>query len=650
MADGSDIAMFDVEVLDANGNRCPTFEDRVDFTCSGQGIFLGGYNSGIRYSTNVNNLTSGYHLNVECGINRVFVRSTRTAGTFTLNVTGTGLSSATASVASVPVSNPNGLSTVWPQKFSVALGAEPPPVKEGVPPPPPAPGASPAPATDVVDLVYSGANPNATLITGIQTGALVYMDRSVTFGTLPAYLTGGEFIRPYQNDAGESSSTDQYQFNLSRYSYVYQLIDAANDMPAHENNLNYQWKKLPDQVVVNGRPMNVFKSRLMAPYENCFFAVNGYGIARFDPASNMYLVFVLSAETHLQVPGQTIIASTTQGGHPVSTAIDGDTVTRWAAADGTYPQTLTLDLGQPSLIGGYLINWYNNATRAYKYKVEVSNDDVIYNLSLDQQGNTTMGYNEYRIPATGAGSGRYIRITVTGGPGFASIYELIVNGVLAAPVSVTAAPSSGQVALNWNAVNGATSYAVKRATISGGPYTTVGTPGSTDYTDGSLTNGNTYYYVVTSVNNGGEGSNSVEVTAQPLSPIQLWRQTNFGTINANDPVAGDAAMPMNDGITNLMKYALGLDPKKMDAAGLPSPALLSGYLTLTFNRQKIATDITYHVEASFDFNAWPEIWNSSGVAYGGGSASAQPVTVSDTVPISTVHAGGRFLRLKITRP
>jgi hypothetical protein len=107
---------------------------------------------------------------------------------------------------------------------------------------------------------------------------------------------------------------------------------------------------------------------------------------------------------------------------------------------------------------------------------------------------------------------------------------------------------------------------------------------------------------------------------------------------------------MGDGITNLMKYALGLDPKKMGVPGLPSSGRTSGYLTLTFNRQKIATDITYHVEASSDLKSWPEIWNSSGVPYGGGNASAESVTVSDTVPISSITKGGRFLRLEVTRP
>ena len=43
--------------------------------------------------------------------------------------------------------------------------------------------------------------------------------------------------------------------------------------------------------------------------------------------------------------------------------------------------------------------------------------------------------------------------------------------VPAAPAGLTAAPTAGQVSLIWTASFGATSYHVKRATTSGGPYT-----------------------------------------------------------------------------------------------------------------------------------------------------------------------------------
>ena len=77
-----------------------------------------------------------------------------------------------------------------------------------------------------------------------------------------------------------------------------------------------------------------------------------------------------------------------------------------------------------------------------------------------------------------------------------------------APAVLTATPGNGQVALSWSASSGATSYNVKRATVSGGPYTTIASPNSTSYTNSGLTNGTTYYYVVSAVNSAGESGNS----------------------------------------------------------------------------------------------------------------------------------------------
>lgn len=83
------------------------------------------------------------------------------------------------------------------------------------------------------------------------------------------------------------------------------------------------------------------------------------------------------------------------------------------------------------------------------------------------------------------------------------------------PSGVTATAGNTQVALSWTASVGATSYRVKRATASGGPYTLVASPTSTNSTDTGLTNGTTYYYVVTAVNSAGESGNSPEVNATP---------------------------------------------------------------------------------------------------------------------------------------
>jgi regulation of enolase protein 1 (concanavalin A-like superfamily) len=81
---------------------------------------------------------------------------------------------------------------------------------------------------------------------------------------------------------------------------------------------------------------------------------------------------------------------------------------------------------------------------------------------------------------------------------------------------LVATPGNAQVALTWNASSGATSYNVKRGTVSGGPYTTLGSPTVTNYTDTTALNGTNYYYVVSALDSGGESANSAQVSAIPV--------------------------------------------------------------------------------------------------------------------------------------
>jgi beta-galactosidase len=123
-ADGADVALIDVEVLDAKGQRCPTYDDRVDFTIAGPGVWRGGYNSGKTDSTN------NLYLNTQLGINRVAVRSTMTAGTITVTASRSGLKPAQVTLATKPVKITDGLAaygaSIWPpprrNRISVFIG------------------------------------------------------------------------------------------------------------------------------------------------------------------------------------------------------------------------------------------------------------------------------------------------------------------------------------------------------------------------------------------------------------------------------------------------------------------------------------------------------------------------------------------------
>jgi len=97
----------------------------------------------------------------------------------------------------------------------------------------------------------------------------------------------------------------------------------------------------------------------------------------------------------------------------------------------------------------------------------------------------------------------------------ASATPMAPGVVPAAPTNLTATPGDTQVSLTWSASSGATSYNVKRSGTSGGPYTQIAASTSTSFTDTALTNGTTYYYVVSAVNSTGESANSAQVVAVP---------------------------------------------------------------------------------------------------------------------------------------
>jgi beta-galactosidase len=118
-ADGSDVALIDVEAVDAKSERCPTFQQRVDFECTGPAVWRGGYNSGKTNSIN------NTYLDLECGINRVAVRSMLQPGTITVTAKCDGLKSGGMTIQSVPFTVENGYASTLPMIPAVALAKEP---------------------------------------------------------------------------------------------------------------------------------------------------------------------------------------------------------------------------------------------------------------------------------------------------------------------------------------------------------------------------------------------------------------------------------------------------------------------------------------------------------------------------------------------
>ncbi|MGB8370570.1 MAG: hypothetical protein WCF71_14890, partial [Verrucomicrobiia bacterium] len=82
-------------------------------------------------------------------------------------------------------------------------------------------------------------------------------------------------------------------------------------------------------------------------------------------------------------------------------------------------------------------------------------------------------------------------------------------------------------------------YNLKRGTANGGPYPTVFSGLTmTNYADAAVTNGVTYYYVVTATNSSGESPNSLQASAAPLPssvPTNIVAQVSSGQLQLSWP-------------------------------------------------------------------------------------------------------------------
>jgi len=113
-----------------------------------------------------------------------------------------------------------------------------------------------------------------------------------------------------------------------------------------------------------------------------------------------------------------------------------------------------------------------------------------------------------------------------------------VNGPVAVPTGINATAGNAQVILNWSPSAGATSYNVQSSTTSGGPYNTIATTSAASYTNTSLVNGTSYYYVVSATDGVNVSSNSIEVSATPVAShvnLALNQPVTVSSFQASSP-------------------------------------------------------------------------------------------------------------------
>ncbi|CAG7644431.1 pectate lyase [Paenibacillus allorhizosphaerae] len=119
----------------------------------------------------------------------------------------------------------------------------------------------------------------------------------------------------------------------------------------------------------------------------------------------------------------------------------------------------------------------------------------------------------------------------------------IPSGAPSAPTGgkISAAPS--RVSLSWDAVSGASGYIVKRAAAYDGPYGTLAVTAGTAYSDTGVTNGTTYYYIVTASIAGGESEGTQPLIATPSQVIVVAQDGAGDYVKIQDAIN---AIPSNN--------------------------------------------------------------------------------------------------------
>ncbi|MEI7899511.1 MAG: DUF6288 domain-containing protein [bacterium] len=205
---------------------------------------------------------------------------------------------------------------------------------------------------------------------------------------------------------------------------------------------------------------------------------------------------------------------------PDATRIDADTRIEYSEFPTDYMYNFSARLMGYIYIptaGSY--GWVNSCDD--KAKIFIDEEELVITVpawGMTASRQLTAGYHGIRVEYVQYGGDKYIHINGPNQP----LVHWVGDSTPVAPTGLKATPGNTMIKLAWTAVGSAASYNVKRANLSGGPYTTVATHVTdASYIDSGLVNDTPYYYVVSSVGISGEGVDSAEVAVTPLASASL---------------------------------------------------------------------------------------------------------------------------------
>ncbi len=137
---------------------------------------------------------------------------------------------------------------------------------------------------------------------------------------------------------------------------------------------------------------------------------------------------------------------------------------------------------------------------------------------------------------------------------------------------------------------------------------------------------------------------SVDRSFNVTANFDSWNLGHFTGLELADPnISGPNAVYGLDGLPNLVKYALGLDPKVDASAELPEVATTATDWVYTYAKPASVTDVTFAVEVSTDLTTW----TAAGVTLTLDSTTGGVQTWRATYPLNS--ATNAFFRLRVTQ-
>jgi cytochrome c biogenesis protein CcdA/fibronectin type 3 domain-containing protein len=253
-------------------------------------------------------------------------------------------------------------------------------------------------------------------------------------------------------------------------------------------------------------------------------------------------------------------------------------------------------------------------------KLEVSHNST--NWALYQDFNTRYHVQNQQVPSAFIEDEALIGEDAIKADLESIIVRTINTGPPTAPQNLVATAGNGNVILTWSAPanNGGdaiTNYKVYRGTTPGAKNLLTTLSNVLTYTDAGLTNGQTYYYIVSAVNSAGEGAQSIELSVTLVGPPTAPQ--NLHATPGNTFINLTWQAPASDGNNVITNYEVW-----RGASTNTETFLADAGTKLWYNNTELSNDQIYYYVVKAE--------NAQGLSLSSNEVSAQP---SQTVSVPT---------------